>query len=99
MHECAGVSLEPRLTSRVLTPARRRPILASQCVWRRRLASLVALALGAWAAEAATSVPPKCSALNTQRHGRLVHGGNVKRTQEPGPGTSGIAGLAEPSCA
>jgi hypothetical protein len=38
-------------------------------------ASLAVLALGAWAAEAATSTPPKCSALDTQRHATLSGGG------------------------
>ena len=38
-------------------------------------AGVVALALGAWAAEAAAPIPPNCSALNAQRHGRLVTGG------------------------
>ena len=38
-------------------------------------ASLAVLALGAWAAEAAAPVPPKCSALNTQRHATLRTGG------------------------
>jgi hypothetical protein len=37
-------------------------------------ASLAVLALAAWAADAAAPVPPKCSTLNTQRHGRLVTG-------------------------
>ena len=38
-------------------------------------ASLAVLALGAWAAEAADSTPPNCSALNTQRHTTLSGGG------------------------
>lgn len=37
-------------------------------------ASLIALTTGAWAADTAAPAPPKCSALNTQRHGRLVTG-------------------------
>jgi hypothetical protein len=38
-------------------------------------ASLGVLALGAWATEAATPIPPKCSALDTQRHATLYTGG------------------------
>ena len=56
-------------------------------------ASLAALALGAWAAEAAAPIPPKCSALNTQRHATLYTEGLYPATapragyiRECGPG-------------
>ena len=45
-------------------------------------ACLAALALGALAAEAAAPIPPKCSALNTQRHATLYTEGLY-----PGPAT------------
>ena len=38
-------------------------------------ASLVALAMGAWAAEAAVPLPPECSAADTQRRAILFSGG------------------------
>ncbi len=37
-------------------------------------AGLIALATAGWAADTAAPAPPKCSALSTQRHGRLVTG-------------------------
>ena len=56
-------------------------------------ASLAALALGAWAAEAAAPIPPTCSALNTQRHATLYTDGLYPATatragyiRECGPG-------------
>ena len=51
-------------------------------------ASLAALALGAWAAEAA---PPKCSALNTQRHATL-HTGGYERYCGPGSAVLRVGG-------
>ena len=38
-------------------------------------AGLFVLLLGAWPADAAAPIPPKCSALNTQRHATLRTGG------------------------
>ena len=43
-------------------------------------ASLAALVLGAWAAEAAAPIPPTCSALDTQRHATLRAGGRYPQS-------------------
>ena len=52
-------------------------------------AGVVALTLGAWVAEAAAPIPPKCSALNKQRHATLHTGGLYPQhwyTRYCGPG-------------
>src|SRR5262245_32007386 len=49
-------------------------IVAASVVLVIAPSTVVALATGAWAADSAVPKPPKCSALNTQRHGRLVGG-------------------------
>ena len=54
-------------------------------------ASLAALALGAWAAEAAAPIPPKCSALNTQRHATL-RAGVYERYCGPGRAVARVGG-------
>ena len=58
-------------------------------------ASLAVLALGAWAAEAAAPLPPKCSALNTRNHATLRSGGYAyERYCGPGRAVIRVRGKA-----
>jgi hypothetical protein len=55
--------------------------------------SVAALALGAWAAEAADSAAPECSALDTQRHVTL-YGGGYERYCGPGRAVVRVEGTS-----
>ena len=56
-------------------------------------ATLIALTLAAWSADAAAPIPPKCSALNTQRHA-TIHAAGYERYCGPGRAVLRVAGKA-----